>query len=55
MMPPSQPGILSAEEVVAILAYMLWYNGLPIGDVPLSTEPSVLADMVFHAPPVPGE
>lgn len=55
MMPPSQPGTLSAEETVAILTYMLWYNGLPIGEVPLSSEQSVLAEMAFYAPPLPGE
>lgn len=54
MMPPAQPGMLSRDETVAILAYMLWYNGLPIGDVPLATERAVLAEMVFHAPPLPG-
>lgn len=54
-MPPTQPGMLSRDETVAILAYMLWYNGLPIGEVPLSTEQGVLAEMVFHAPPLPGE
>ncbi len=51
-MPPTQPGLLSREETVAILAYMLWFNGLPIGDVPLGTEPGVLAEMTFHAPPL---
>jgi mono/diheme cytochrome c family protein len=55
MMPPAQPAMLSREETVAILAYMLWYNGLPIGEAPLSTEQSVLAETVFHAPPLPGE
>lgn len=55
MMPPARPGELSREESVAILAYMLWYNGLPIGEMPLSTEQGVLARMVFNAPPLPGE
>jgi mono/diheme cytochrome c family protein len=54
-MPPEQPGTLSRDETVAILAYMLWYNGLPIGEMPLSTEPGVLAEMAFHAPPLSGE
>src|SRR5690606_13425302 len=55
VMPPTQPGTLSRDETVAILAYMLWYNGLPIGEAPLSTERAVLAEMIFHAPPLPGE
>ena len=49
-MPPSQPGLLSRDESVAILAYMLWFNGLPIGNVPLASEPGVLAEMTFRAP-----
>ena len=55
MMPPAQPATLSRDETVAILAYMLWFNGLPIGTAPLSTEQSELAAMLFHAPPLPGE
>lgn len=55
MMPPTRPGTLSRDETVAILAYMLWYNGLPIGDVALSTEQGVLAGMAFHTPPLQGE
>jgi len=55
MMPPTQPGMLSRDETVAILAYVLWFNGLPIGDAPLSTERSVLTEMAFHAPPLGGE
>lgn len=55
MMPPAQPGSLPRDETVAILAYMLWFNGMPIGEAPLSTEPGVLAEMTFQAPPLPGE
>lgn len=54
-MPPMQPGTLSRDETVAVLAYMLWYNGLPIGEASLSTEQSVLVEMAFYAPPLPGE
>lgn len=49
-MPPSQPQSLSSEEAVAILAYMLWYNGLPMGEVPLAIEQRVLAEMAFNSP-----
>jgi S-disulfanyl-L-cysteine oxidoreductase SoxD len=54
MMPPTRPGTVTRDEAVAILAYMLWYNGLPIGNTALSTEPRVLAEMAFHAPPPQG-
>jgi len=54
-MPPTLPGNLSRDETVALLAYMLWYNGLPIGEVSLSAEQSVLAKMAFHPPPLPGQ
>lgn len=53
-MPPTEPGTLSREETVAILAYMLWFNGLPIGEAPLSVDRSVLAQIAFLAPPLPG-
>jgi mono/diheme cytochrome c family protein len=54
-MPPSRPGELSRDETVALLAYMLWYNGLPIGEVALSAEPNVLMEMTFQPAPLPGE
>jgi mono/diheme cytochrome c family protein len=54
-MPPTRPGTLSRDETVALLAYMLWFNGLPIGEVSLSTEQSVLADIAFQPPPLPGQ
>jgi mono/diheme cytochrome c family protein len=53
-MPPTEPGILSRDETVDVVAYMLWYNGLPIGETSLSTAQSVLAGMTFEAPPLPG-
>jgi hypothetical protein len=33
---------------------MLWYNGLPMGEMPLSEEQSTLAEMVFETPPLSG-
>jgi hypothetical protein len=51
-MPPAAPGSLSREETVDLLAYMLWYNGLPIGDLPLSYEQSALAELPFEVPPL---
>jgi quinoprotein glucose dehydrogenase len=52
-MPPNDPGSLTHEESVDILAYILWYNGLPFGQAPLSTEPSALATMTFETPASP--
>lgn len=50
-MPPEKPGTLSREESVDILTYILWYNGLPLGNVPLPSEPEVLGRMSFQIPP----
>ncbi len=50
-MPPTAPGSLSRPDSVDLLTYMLWYNGLPLGEAPLSSEQGVLAEMTFEAPP----
>jgi mono/diheme cytochrome c family protein len=50
-MPPEKPGTLSPEENVDILTYILWYNGLPLGDVPLAAGQDVLGRMTFQIPP----
>jgi mono/diheme cytochrome c family protein len=50
-MPPEKPGDLLREESVNILTYILWYNGLPLGDVPLDTGQEVLSRMTFQIPP----
>lgn len=47
-MPPDQPDILSRSEHVDILTYILWYNGLPLGEVALGTERGELASMAFE-------
>jgi len=54
-MPPDKPGSLSQSENVDILTYILWYNGTPIGEVPLSEEQSILSDMKFQAAPPAGQ
>jgi mono/diheme cytochrome c family protein len=54
-MPPSNPEILTRAEAVDLLSYMLWYNGLPLGEQPLSAEPGVLNRMKFQSPPLPGQ
>lgn len=53
-MPPDKPGTLSVQETVDILTYMLWYNGLPLGNDPLPAERDVLSSMTFVTPP-PGQ
>jgi mono/diheme cytochrome c family protein len=47
-MPPDKPGSLSRAENVDLLAYMLWYNGLPMGDTALGTEQAVLEQMLLR-------
>jgi mono/diheme cytochrome c family protein len=49
-MPPEKPNTLSYEQSVAILTYILWYNGLPLGDTPLASTPDVLGRVVFEVP-----
>jgi mono/diheme cytochrome c family protein len=49
-MPPEKPGTLSQEQSVAILTYILWYNGLPLGEVPLASAPDVLTQIPFQIP-----
>jgi mono/diheme cytochrome c family protein len=49
-MPPEKPGTLSQEQSVAILTYILWYNGLPLGEAPLASAPDVLAKIPFQVP-----
>jgi mono/diheme cytochrome c family protein len=52
-MPPEKPGTLSQEEAVDVLTYLLWYNGLPLGDAPLESAPSVLGQLTFQVPSGP--
>jgi cytochrome c len=49
-MPPEKPGTLSQEQSVSILTYILWYNGLPLGEAPLASAPDVLAKIPFQIP-----
>lgn len=50
-MPPEKPGSLTQQQSVDILSYMLWYNGLPLGEEPLGTSPEVLGQLTFQLPP----
>jgi mono/diheme cytochrome c family protein len=49
-MPPEKPNTLSQEQSVAVLTYVLWYNGLPLGNAPLPSAPDVLAKVVLEVP-----
>lgn len=49
-MPPEKPGTLSQEQSVAVLTYVLWYNGLPLGEAPLASAPDVLGKIPFQVP-----
>lgn len=49
-MPPEKPGSLARAESVDVLTYLLWYNGLPLGETPLGSEQDVLAQMKFETP-----
>jgi len=49
-MPPDKPASLTREQSVDILTYILWYNGLPLGEQELDTSTEVLARMTFQTP-----
>lgn len=49
-MPPEKPGSLSQEQSVAVLSYILWYNGLPLGDMPLPSDQDALTKLTFQTP-----
>ncbi len=49
-MPPEKPNSLSRQQSVDILAYMLWYNGLPIGGQALDSGQDVLTRIPYQAP-----
>ena len=54
-MPPEKPDSLSRAENVDVLSYILWYNGLPIGESPLGSEQSVLTEMTFQTALLTGQ
>lgn len=49
-MPPEKPGTLTIEESVDVLTYMLWYNGLPLGNDPLPADLGALGNLHFQPP-----
>lgn len=49
-MPPEKPASLSRQEGVAILSYVLWYNGLPLGAEALDSSPELLSRIPYQTP-----
>lgn len=49
-MPPEKPASLSLAESVDILSYILWYNGLPLGEQELAPAQDVLTRLTFQMP-----
>src|SRR5690606_24929887 len=47
-MPPENPGSLAVDENIDILAYMLWYNGLPAGEEALDIAQTALVAPRFQ-------
>jgi mono/diheme cytochrome c family protein len=52
-MPPEKPASLLQEQRVDILAYVLWYNGFPLGAKALPAEQDALAKIAFQTLPNP--
>ena len=50
-MPPNKTGILSAQQVVDLVAYILSANALKAGDVPLTDDPETLKQIRLDAAP----
>jgi hypothetical protein len=49
-MPSNNPGFLTNQEFVDIVAYMLATSGAPFGDAELRAEPQTLAGIVVSTP-----
>jgi mono/diheme cytochrome c family protein len=49
-MPPDKPDSITLEASVDILTYILWYNGLPLGEQPLAAGEEVLSRFTFQIP-----
>jgi mono/diheme cytochrome c family protein len=49
-MPPEKPASLQRQEIVDLLTYLLWYNGLPLGTAPLGAEQDVLSQITLQLP-----
>ncbi|MGD8324736.1 MAG: cytochrome c [Gammaproteobacteria bacterium] len=49
-MPPDRPDMLSRAEAVDLLSYMLWFNGLPLGESELGADKGMLENVAFEIP-----
>lgn len=52
-MPKSEPGTLSDQEYLDVLAYMLRLNRMPPGDAELPADVEALKQIRFDAKPIP--
>jgi len=50
-MPKSNPGFMSEEDYLAIVAHMLAMSGAPAGDVPLQDDVVALGHIVIGPKP----
>ena len=50
-MPENNPGSLTDQEYVDVIAYMLSFNGMPAGDDELPPDPQSLARAVIQPQP----
>ena len=50
-MPEDNPGSLSDQELIDVIAYMLEVGGMPAGDTELSPDPQALARVVIEPRP----
>jgi len=49
-MPPDRPGVLSRQQAVDLLAFILWFNELPLGTTPMASDRDSLMNIVFETP-----
>ena len=47
-MPPDEPKVVSAEEAVSVLAFLLHSSAMPSGSSPLPTDRSLLAEITIE-------
>jgi hypothetical protein len=50
-MPQNEPGSLTPEEYILVVAYLLRMNGLPAGETELPADPAALQDVRIEIAP----
>ncbi len=50
-MPVEQPGSLSRQEYVDVLTFILWADGVPVGDIELPTSSVALQRILMSFEP----